>query len=454
MVGEREDMSISSSRFRFIAVLLSILAAISMASVLSACSEGKSDVTVERAELECTTVDANAVSDGEPADESDTGKTRDPRSLDDAVIGDVPGQIYRGEPVVPALSISLDGDELSEGTDYAIDFEGNDGAGKAKATITGMGDYSGTRTIEFDILPEKEDVLVVSDIHYTETGSEFYYKHGKKKTHRKPKALTKLAGTLDYWKGAPNLVESPAAIINVGDTADLGHKYEFENVRDTIENCYPGAEQLTVLGNHDACWRDSWEDDYTEEEKAAYTQEYTPRDLQYFLDVYGTTNPYVETTYANIMGIGEPCHEEAGYRIITDENLELLRERLDKTQEQGKWAVVVCHYALSSRMYDVQLEPLWELMKEYPNVVYVSGHLHGRNIVKKDGDDNIISDWRVRDLRDDEDYGFIYTISKSVYYDHAESRLFTFESDGTLTIKSHETKEGRELTTLGIFEKR
>ena len=44
---------------------------------------------------------------------------------------------------------------LKEGTDYTAVYKNNKNTGKAKVILTGKGDYQGTRTVFFRIVPKK-----------------------------------------------------------------------------------------------------------------------------------------------------------------------------------------------------------------------------------------------------------------------------------------------------------
>ena len=62
-------------------------------------------------------------------------------------------QSYTGFPIEPAISVTdFDSSKsLVEGIDYSVSFRNNVNAGKATATITGMGSYSGSTTTTFTI---------------------------------------------------------------------------------------------------------------------------------------------------------------------------------------------------------------------------------------------------------------------------------------------------------------
>ena len=58
---------------------------------------------------------------------------------------------YSGEENTLDISISYEGIELIENTDYFVDYENNINAGTAKVTITGLGDYINSKTETFTI---------------------------------------------------------------------------------------------------------------------------------------------------------------------------------------------------------------------------------------------------------------------------------------------------------------
>ena len=64
----------------------------------------------------------------------------------------VKNQQYTGEEVIPELTVKNGKVPLEEGTDYTVTFENNIEIGTATATLTGIGDYSGEKTITFKIM--------------------------------------------------------------------------------------------------------------------------------------------------------------------------------------------------------------------------------------------------------------------------------------------------------------
>ncbi len=70
-------------------------------------------------------------------------------------IGDV---YYTGAGVVPEIKVSLDDKTLVEGTDYSVSFSDNVSVGQATALISGIGDYSGEKSVNFAIKLQKPTV--------------------------------------------------------------------------------------------------------------------------------------------------------------------------------------------------------------------------------------------------------------------------------------------------------
>lgn len=70
-------------------------------------------------------------------------------------IGDV---YYTGESVVPEIKVSLEDKTLVEGTDYTVTLSDNILAGQATAVISGIGDYSGEKSVNFTVKLQKPTV--------------------------------------------------------------------------------------------------------------------------------------------------------------------------------------------------------------------------------------------------------------------------------------------------------
>ena len=72
-------------------------------------------------------------------------------NLSGASIADIPAQDYTGAAIEPALTVKLGSATLKAGTDYTVSYANNTNAGTATATITGVGNYTGTASKSFTI---------------------------------------------------------------------------------------------------------------------------------------------------------------------------------------------------------------------------------------------------------------------------------------------------------------
>lgn len=69
--------------------------------------------------------------------------------------GKISTQTYTGKAIKPTITIKDGSKKLVSGTDYTVTYKNNTKPGKATATITGKGDYTGTKTVTFNIAPKK-----------------------------------------------------------------------------------------------------------------------------------------------------------------------------------------------------------------------------------------------------------------------------------------------------------
>ena len=96
-----------------------------------------------------------------------------PKEISEATIAEVEDVIYDGSAQEPELTIT-DGDyALVKGTDYTVVYSENVDAGQAKATVTGIGKYTGEKEVSFTINArsiENAEITGVEDS-YSATGS-------------------------------------------------------------------------------------------------------------------------------------------------------------------------------------------------------------------------------------------------------------------------------------------
>ncbi len=72
--------------------------------------------------------------------------------LSDLIFKDIPDQTYRGVPIELSFEITVNGIGLQKDTDYTISYKNNNGPGTASFTITGKGNYTGSKTVTFQIV--------------------------------------------------------------------------------------------------------------------------------------------------------------------------------------------------------------------------------------------------------------------------------------------------------------
>ncbi|MBQ8152796.1 MAG: dockerin type I repeat-containing protein [Prevotella sp.] len=86
-------------------------------------------------------------------------------TTNDVTINDIPDQSYTGNKIEPTLTIKYNNVTLMEGADkdYTVTYSNNTNAGEATATITFLGNYSGTITKTFKITEAEEKVIINFD---------------------------------------------------------------------------------------------------------------------------------------------------------------------------------------------------------------------------------------------------------------------------------------------------
>jgi uncharacterized protein YjdB len=69
--------------------------------------------------------------------------------------GTLPNKTYTGKQIKPSVVITSGGKKLVQGTDYTVTYGANKSVGKGSVKITGKGNYTGTFTKYFYIVPAK-----------------------------------------------------------------------------------------------------------------------------------------------------------------------------------------------------------------------------------------------------------------------------------------------------------
>lgn len=86
-----------------------------------------------------------------------------PKAISNFTISSIEDQTYTGSPITPSVTVKDGTKTLTQGTDYTVNYTDNVNAGTATVTITGIGNYSRTRSVTFTIVkastpdPDKPD---------------------------------------------------------------------------------------------------------------------------------------------------------------------------------------------------------------------------------------------------------------------------------------------------------
>lgn len=84
------------------------------------------------------------------------------RSAKQFICSPVETYTYSGKAICPSLSVYFGNSELIEGTDYTITYSNNVKPGYSKITVTGIGNYSGTKNVYFKIMPKATTIKKIS----------------------------------------------------------------------------------------------------------------------------------------------------------------------------------------------------------------------------------------------------------------------------------------------------
>lgn len=85
-------------------------------------------------------------------------------NLSNATITAIPDQLYTGYDIKPSLTVAVNNVTLIQNVDYNVSYSNNRNAGTATVTITGRGNYTGTRTTTFRILSKNISNAVIGSI--------------------------------------------------------------------------------------------------------------------------------------------------------------------------------------------------------------------------------------------------------------------------------------------------
>ena len=144
--------------------------------------------------------------------------------LSAATVSAITNQAYTGKAIKPVPSITLNGTTLTNGTDFSLSYTNNKKIGTATVTITGIGNYTGTITKTFKIVPKKTTLKSVKNT-ATNTitvkwkkiasGKGYQIQYATNKTFTKNKKTVTVSGKTNITKTISNLKKGKTYYIRV-----------------------------------------------------------------------------------------------------------------------------------------------------------------------------------------------------------------------------------------------
>ena len=157
----------------------------------------------------------------------------------------VKDQTYTGKALKPVVTVKYGKTKLVKGTDYTVSYKNNKEAGTATVTLTGKGDYTGTRKVTFTIKPAK-----LSKCTFSALKDAVYSGAAKKPAVTVKFGATKLKKGTDYTVAYKNNIEVGTATVtltgkgNFTGTKKLTFAINPKNV--SISKLAAGTKQLSV----------------------------------------------------------------------------------------------------------------------------------------------------------------------------------------------------------------
>jgi len=139
------------------------------------------------------------------------------RAISTATVEEIAAKTYTGSAITPLPTVSDLSKTLAKDTDYTLKYSNNTSVGTATVTITGKGNYSGTKEVTFSITQRNISNATVAEI-------EIYYYDGAEKTPEpsvKDGSTTLVEGT-DFEYGYRNNVNVGTATLVITGLGNYG----------------------------------------------------------------------------------------------------------------------------------------------------------------------------------------------------------------------------------------
>lgn len=129
-------------------------------------------------------------------------------SISKVKVASIKDKVYTGKKIQPSVTVKVNGTSLKKGRDYSVSYSNNKYTGKAAVKIVGKGNYTGTKTVTFKIVPKKVSVkslkasgkkkvtVTLKKAAGRVSGYEIKYAYNSKFSKAKTKRTTKTTYTL------------------------------------------------------------------------------------------------------------------------------------------------------------------------------------------------------------------------------------------------------------------
>ena len=84
-----------------------------------------------------------------------------PKNISNLTVGSITNKTYTGSYIKPAVVVKNGSTKLKSGTHYTLTYANNKNVGTATVTIKGKGNFTGTKTVKFNIVPKKATISSV-----------------------------------------------------------------------------------------------------------------------------------------------------------------------------------------------------------------------------------------------------------------------------------------------------
>lgn len=157
---------------------------------------------------------------GDTPESADEETTEEPvaQDISFATVSAVAQQTYTGAAIEPKPTVSVGDTVLVEGTDYTLAYANNVDAGVATITITGIGNYTGTRTATFSIVAAGKEELAAAGFTIRDLANATFTGEALTPTFTVSNGSETLVAGQDYTVSYTNNVNAGTATVTVSAT--------------------------------------------------------------------------------------------------------------------------------------------------------------------------------------------------------------------------------------------